>query len=106
MGAHAEQMCVLIPLPSGEFLALSQEQFTAARVLGQQLTGTTPALQPKANDDEEAMFTAEQMEEKTGVPASWFLEQARQEKIPHFKYPRFRLSEIALYAARRPVTNA
>jgi hypothetical protein len=93
--------------PSGDYVALSQEQFTAAGVLGQQLTDSTRRLQQNATD-EEPMFTAEQMEEKTSVPASWFLEQARQEKIPHYKfikYPRFRFSEIALYIVRRPAAH-
>jgi hypothetical protein len=50
------------------------------------------------HQDEEPLLTAEQIEQQTGVPATWYAEAARRGDIPHYrigKYPRFRLSEIA-----------
>jgi hypothetical protein len=97
---------VLVPVGS-DYLALTHDQFLAARALAQNLTHATAQPQPTTND-QEPMLTAEQMQDKTGVPASWFLEQARQGQIPHYKfvkYPRFRMSELALYAARRPAQD-
>ncbi len=87
---------VLIALPTGDFLALSPEQFTEARTLGMQLAG--PARQPANDQPQEApLLSAEQMEARTSVPASWFLEQARKNAIPHVrlgKYVRFELSAV------------
>jgi hypothetical protein len=40
------------------------------------------------------------MEAETGIPASWFLEQARKGRIPHIragKYVRFKLGEVLDY---------
>jgi len=87
---------VLIALPTGDFLALSPEQFTEARTLGMQLAG--PARQAANDQPQEApLLSAEQMEARTSVPASWFLEQARKNAIPHVrlgKYVRFELSAV------------
>lgn len=82
-------------MPSGEFLALSLDQFEEARALGQRVVG--PAAPPANDPPEEPLLTAEQMETRTSIPATWFLEQARRDAIPHFrfgKYPRFRFSEV------------
>lgn len=85
---------VLILLGS-EILALTQEQLAEARQRGQELL-------PVANSSlggvhEDTVLDAEGMEGRTGIPASWYLEQARQGKIPHIragKYVRFRLGEV------------
>jgi hypothetical protein len=53
---------------------------------------------PTANEPrEEPLPTAEQMEARTSIPATWFREQARQNAIPHSrfgKYLRFSFSEV------------
>ena len=87
---------VLIPLPTGDYLGLTPEQFAEARLLGQQLAGAVPQVGNQA--PEEPLLTAEQMQERTGVPVPWFLEQARQNAIPHSrlgKYVRFKYSDVA-----------
>lgn len=84
---------VLIPL-GDELLALSLDQFAEAlrkgRVLG---GGAIPSEKPVAD----RVLDAEGMEAETKIPASWFLGQARQGKIPHLragKYVRFQLAAV------------
>jgi len=48
---------------------------------------------------------AEDAGKMTEVPASWFLEAARQERIPHVrmgKYVRFRMSDVLQALEVRP----
>ena len=69
---HVSSLFVL-QMPSGEFLALSQEQFKDARALGRRITSPAPVV---TNDGPDHMLlTAEQMEARTSIPATWFLEQ-------------------------------
>jgi hypothetical protein len=95
---HFSTSLVLVPMPSGEFLALSQDAFAEARALGQRMAGRSPAVRgDAASITDEPLLTAEQMEERTSIPATWFLEQARKEALPHIragKYVRFRFSEL------------
>ena len=86
---------VFVCLPTGDFLALSRVQFEEARRLGHQLASRGEAVQQ--TPAEEPLLTAEQMEERTSIPASWFLEQARRHAIPHVrfgKYVRFSFSDV------------
>ncbi len=85
---------VLLPF-GGEFLALTHEQFEEARRRGRSLVplAAAPAYVPQVDQ----LLDSEGMQTATGVPASWFLEQARQGNIPHIragKYVRFRLNEV------------
>jgi hypothetical protein len=98
MKAETVSPLLLVPLSSGEFLALSQDQFTEARELAQRMV--TPS-RPQADHQQamldEPLLTAEQMEQRTSIPATWFLEQARKEALPHVragKYVRFRFSQV------------
>ena len=88
------EAAVLIPF-NGVWLALTTEQFRVALEQGQALMGVpATATAPPA---EEKVLDAEGMERETAIPATWFLEQARQGKIPHIragKYVRFRLGEV------------
>jgi len=89
---------VLIPI-GHDYLALPQEQFQEALKRGRELMPNQLPNTPVHTDDR--IVDAEGAAAITGVPATWFLEQARQEGIPHLrfgKYVRFRLSE-ALEAA-------
>jgi hypothetical protein len=93
-------------MPSGEFLALSQDQFEEARALGQRITGVAMVA---ANDGSvEPLLSAQDMAIRTSVPATWFLEQARLKKIPHLKlgkYPRFLFSEVCEACERVRVSD-
>jgi predicted DNA-binding transcriptional regulator AlpA len=83
---------VLIPCGS-VWLALSPEQFREALQRGQDLI-PEPQQVPETED---RVLDAKGMEALTGIPAGWFLEQARQRKLPHVragKYVRFRVAEV------------
>lgn len=83
---------VLIPFGQ-EYLALDREAFDAALQRARELLPSTPS----PSQDTTEVLTAEEMERRTNVPASWFLEAARQEKIPCIrfgKYPRFVFSDV------------
>jgi excisionase family DNA binding protein len=92
----------LVIVPFGnDVLALSSEQLEEARSRARQLMGEPSAVQPVTVDDR--LLTAEQMAERTAVPSTWFLEQARQDKLPCVrlgKYVRFRMEEV-VEASRR-----
>lgn len=97
---------VLIPFHTG-WLALSLDEFTAALERGRSLAPST--AQPQiATAECDRIVDASGMEKLTGVPASWFLEQARRGEIPHLragKYRRFVVREVlAAIATRRPIT--
>lgn len=94
---------VLVPF-GGEFIALSQNQLQEAVKRGRELLPPTPAAVAQPAD---TILDADGMAAVTGVPASWFGEQARQGKIPYLrvgKYVRFRLNEVleALAVGVRP----
>jgi hypothetical protein len=96
----------LIIIPHGHgFLAFSLDTFKKAQALGQAIMGQ-PAGSPsvETGQHDEKILDAEQAQTLTGVPSSWFLEQARQEKIPYLrfgKYVRFKLSEVVASAEIR-----
>jgi len=90
---NSEIEIFLIPYGS-EMLALKLEDFQAAKKLARNILG-----QPEepVSVHSERLLTAEEASAKTGVPRSWFLEQARRKAIPHVrfgKYVRFRMDEI------------
>ena len=81
----------------GQPLALTDEEFEAARLRGLELM---PVAVTTGNSAE--ILDAQGMQAATGIPASWWLEAARQGAVPHFKlgkYIRFSLRE-ALEAAK------
>jgi len=81
---------ILVPFGSG-FLALTPEQVNTARKLAQELVPATGNADADSSDAPK-LVDAEGMEALTSVPASWWLEQARQKKIPFVragKYVRF-----------------
>lgn len=99
----------LILIPFGNtFLALSQEEFKKAFVLGQEIVGITQTL-PQMSTEDNRLLDAEEASKITGVPASWFEEKARQGKIPHIrfgKYPRFRMKDLIEAFEIRPRQEA
>jgi hypothetical protein len=96
---------VLISI-NGNWLALSTEQLQHALQRGQAVIGAAVS-HSAAETPPERVLDAEGMQSETGIPASWYLDAARQGKIPHIragKYVRFRLGEVldALSAGARP----
>lgn len=92
-------------IPYGtRFLVLSSEEVQKALAVGDALAGSTTTA-PEATTD--LVLDVEGMEERTGIPASWWAEAARKGIVPHIragKYVRFRLNEAldALAAGVRP----
>ncbi len=84
---------VLIALGS-EFLLLTLEQFQEALHRGRALVPQTSGPVVREADE---ILDADGIAERTQIPASWFLEQARQRKLCHLragKYVRFRLNDV------------
>jgi hypothetical protein len=84
---------------AGQPLALTDDEFEAARQRGLELM---PTVAGDGGERGSEILDASGMEAATGVPASWWLEAARQGTVPHFKlgkYIRFSLRE-ALEAAK------
>ena len=87
---------VLIPLPDGRWLGLTPEQFAEAEQSGRELAAATPAAAAAGSRDE--LLTAEQLEQCTNVPASWWEQAARERRVPHARigrYVRFRFADVA-----------
>lgn len=85
---------VLIPF-QGELLALDRATFDEARQRGRDLMPSPTTLSPTVTLAE--ILDAEGMQARTGIPASWFLEQARRNAIPHLragKYVRFSVADV------------
>jgi hypothetical protein len=61
----------------GQPLALPQAAFLEALRRGRELLGTQAPTPTSKDDTGLCLLTAEEMEERTKVPATWFLEQAR-----------------------------
>ena len=86
---------VIIPC-NGRWLVLPEEQFREALARGQTVFGHVLA-HADPETPPERVLDAKGMEAATKIPASWFLEQARQGKIPHVrggKYVRFKIGEV------------
>ncbi len=86
---------ILIPF-GNRCLALTQDELATALARGQEILSWPSADEVVVEDK---ILDAEGVHELTGIPASWFLEQARQGNIPHLragKYVRFRLREVLL----------
>jgi hypothetical protein len=95
----------MMPNPAGQSLyvlafgdktlAFTAEEFQTALERGRLLAGTATAT-PHA-EPEKLLLTAEAMQERTDVPAGWFLEAARAGAVPHHKigrYVRFQFDEV------------
>jgi len=100
---RTESANILIPF-GAEFLVLTAEQFEAARELGRTLVPV--ALPGPETTPRDEILDAEGMERRTGIPDSWWLEQARHNAIPHIragKYVRFNLMETLAAVRREPM---
>ena len=88
---------VLIPLPGVGTLELPREVYEQHLVRPADLV---PAMPPIAAE----ILDADQLEARTGVPASWWMTQARERRIPFHKfgrYVRFNLAELSQCDAYR-----
>ena len=86
---------ILVPLLSGEWLALDAQTFAEALNRGAELI-PCPASNDALSDAQ--LFTADEMAERTRVPKSWWLEAAKRDDIPHVrlgKYVRFPASILS-----------
>lgn len=84
---------LLIPF-HGELLALDLDTFEEALLRGRELI---PSPATSVSNDLAQILDADGIALRTGIPASWFLEQARRGAIPHIKagkYTRFALTEV------------
>lgn len=84
-GKHMADL-ILIPFPGLGTLAMSKEQFDAALAAGNSLAAaqqTTTRATPT-----EGLVDAQSLEQRTGVPASWWMAQARKGCIPFRKIGR------------------
>jgi hypothetical protein len=81
---------VLIPFPGLGTLVLSRDQFTAALAAGRTLETQAPAVPENipSHAAEEGLVDAECLAERTGVPKSWWMAQARNRRIPFRKIGR------------------
>jgi hypothetical protein len=89
---------VLIPLPDGRWLGLTPEQFLEAEQSGREIRPAPPTGAAPTGHDE--LLTAEQLEARTNVPASWWEQAARERRVPHARigrYVRFRFAEVAAH---------
>ena len=88
----------LVLVPFGDrFLGLTDVEFRTALERGRVLDGSTATPSGANGDAPERLHTAEEMGERTKVPADWYLEMARRGEIPHHrlgKYRRFNLGEV------------
>ena len=79
---------------NGIWLSLTAEQFEAARAAAQDFAPVSPAASVAPPGE---LLTAEQLEQRTSVPASWWETAARENRVPHRrigKYVRFRFDEV------------
>ena len=108
MSTEFADRLVLVPF-GGSLLAFKLDQFTEALERGRSLAPST--AQPQiATAECDRIVDASGMEKATGIPATWFLEQARRGEIPHLragKYRRFVVREVLdAIATRRPIAVA
>lgn len=94
---------VLVALPDGTWLALSAVAFAEAKLAGAEAnpapSSTSVAAEP------ERLLTAEQLSERTSVPASWWESAARSGDVPCRrigKYVRFVFREVEEAYRPRP----
>lgn len=86
---------VLVPLPDGRWLRLTEQAFADALAAGDE--AMKPKLVARDATGDVRLVTAEQAAAALEVDASWLLQRARLNKVPHVrlgKYVRFDLREV------------
>jgi hypothetical protein len=92
---------ILVPVASGEFLALAPEEFSRARRKAAEVLGDGYPGGERASKGgpavPETLLDAAAMGALTNMPASWFAAAATRQEIPHYRFGRwvrFRASEV------------
>lgn len=86
---------VLVPLPDGRWLALSDEQFREALQAGLEAVGARADDSRQAHD--EPLLDARELARILKLPVSWLQEAARSGRIPCVqagRWRRFRRNEV------------
>jgi hypothetical protein len=78
---------VLIPFPGLGTLAMTRDQFNSALAAGREM-GTPAAATPSQSAPSDELVDADCLEQRTGVPKSWWMAQARIGRIPFRKIGR------------------
>ena len=95
---------VLIPF-NNTLLALTLEQLVEAQRAARDLCPSPATVSTPAAPD--VLLTAEQLEQRTGVSATWWEQAARENRVPHVRigrYARFEFADVAEYF-RRPLDS-
>jgi hypothetical protein len=83
---------------------MTREAFDAALVAGTELV----PLRTDAGKVAEELLSAEQLETRTSVPASWWEQAAREGRIPHRRigrYVRFKFGDVERHFAEQPTDS-
>lgn len=78
---------VLIPFPGLGTLAMTRDEFDSALAAGREL-GSQNTRQPASVTVSDELVDAATLEQRTGVPKSWWMAQARGKRIPFRKIGR------------------
>jgi excisionase family DNA binding protein len=88
---------VILPIPGVGTLVLDGEAYREALEKGALISAVTTS---QAGGGTEPLFTAEQLSEQLGIPASWLEQAARESRIPSLQFGRWRrFSRRAVEAA-------
>jgi hypothetical protein len=89
---------LLVPF-NGSLLALTVEQFAEAQQAAVNLNvGNTDGELGQTVTQHAELLTAEQLESRTSVPASWWEQAARENRVPHTRIGRYVRFEFAAVA--------
>jgi len=69
-------------------LVLTKDELATCRARAAELLRDIQPVPIAPSTDEPALLDAEQMEGRTGIPSSWWMAQAREQRIPHQKIGR------------------
>lgn len=83
---------VIVPLANGRTLALDLEAFREALERGHELAPSESLAGTPTSDE---VLDAQGMQERTGIPASWWLEAARRGDVPHIRAGKYRRFVVA-----------
>lgn len=76
---------VLVVVPGLGPIALTPDALRTARAKGRELLGEEPAAFVGTAP---VLLDADQLEKRTGIPASWWMSQARERRVPHQRIGR------------------
>jgi len=85
---------VLIPF-GPELLVLTSDEFAQARRRGRELVEAGEGARSPAPATGPWLLDAEALEVATGVPARWWMDQARVHRVPHRRIGRFVRFDLA-----------